>query len=216
MFLVSGSRDSTIIVWTWHEKQPLESSAKHVLYGHNDEVSSVAASADLDVVLSSSLDKTCILHSLAKGQYIRSIDSPDDAPIYNVALCSRDGTFVIYTESCTGQNARNLHAFSINGNLLASVSISERLHSMLIPHEGRVLYTGGDDKLIMARNLHNLQVEHQSEQMAASIECIAVSEPDYNHLLVGLSNGQLQICTDPSRSMLMLEKIFDESFGLAY
>ena len=37
-FLVSGSKDSTIIVWTWNEKLPLESAPKLILYGHNDEV----------------------------------------------------------------------------------------------------------------------------------------------------------------------------------
>ena len=98
-----------------------------------------------------------------------------------VVLCNRTTTFVIYTDSGL---ERNLHAYTINGHRLASIQLAARLTTMLIPRDGGFLYTGGDERLVEVRDIQDLTLVHQSETMEATIECMAVSEPDNNHLLV--------------------------------
>lgn len=94
-WLVTGSRDCTVMIWDLS----LDSLAsgfssfnstvagsnvgitgvvvlippKHVLYGHDDVVTCLAVSPELDLVCSGSDDGTVIMSSLREGTYLRSI-----------------------------------------------------------------------------------------------------------------------------------------------
>ena len=93
LVLVTGSRDATVAVWRvaaaaagddgagpfssdsgggggWPVAGP---TPLHVLVGHDDAVSGVAVSTDLGLVLSGSADGTCIVHTLRRGAYVRSV-----------------------------------------------------------------------------------------------------------------------------------------------
>jgi WD40 repeat protein len=58
---------------TSDRETPIGPHPLHILYGHDDAVTSVAVSAELDTVVSGSDDGTIIVHSLREGVYIRSI-----------------------------------------------------------------------------------------------------------------------------------------------
>jgi len=49
--LVTGSRDTTVMIWHLQldKSKPVLDRPTHVLYGHDDEVTCVAVSVDLDV-----------------------------------------------------------------------------------------------------------------------------------------------------------------------
>lgn len=49
----------------------------HVLSGHGDTVTCVAVNLDADIVVTGSADGTCIIHTLSRGQYVRTIDIRD-------------------------------------------------------------------------------------------------------------------------------------------
>ena len=78
--LVVGSRDTTLTVWdidtTGKSQYPVADHPRNVLYGHDDEVTTLAVSTDLDVVVSASKDKTCNIYTLSTGRYVRTVRHP--------------------------------------------------------------------------------------------------------------------------------------------
>lgn len=85
-WLVTGSRDCTVMVWEVNADKDILAACLssqmcplitlqpiHVLYGHDNVVSSLAVSPELDLICSGSDDGTIILFSLRSGMYIRSI-----------------------------------------------------------------------------------------------------------------------------------------------
>jgi WD40 repeat protein len=74
-WLVTGSRDCTLMVWdvNLERELPLNAQPQYILYGHDDSVSCVAVNPELDVVVSGSDDGTVIVHNLRDGTYVRSI-----------------------------------------------------------------------------------------------------------------------------------------------
>lgn len=76
-WLATGSRDYTVMVWELlsekSETAPINPQPLHVLYGHDDVVTTVAINAELDIVVSGSDDGTIIIHTLRSGAYLRSI-----------------------------------------------------------------------------------------------------------------------------------------------
>eukprot|EP00494_Astrolonche_serrata_P025252 UN25513 len=63
--LATGSKDTTVMIWQFKnndERSPIDIDCKHVLAGHDSEVTCVCLSVDLGVVVSASLDGTCIVN----------------------------------------------------------------------------------------------------------------------------------------------------------
>lgn len=78
-WLVTGSRDCTLMVWEVvadREALPITVNPLFTLYGHDDAVTSVAVNVELDVVVSGSDDGTVIVHNLRDGSYVRSVVDP--------------------------------------------------------------------------------------------------------------------------------------------
>ncbi|KAJ5073168.1 beach domain-containing protein [Anaeramoeba ignava] len=85
-YLVTGSKDTTVIVWDIEEQRKknkiqVKEKPKHIFFEHEKEVKSVAISAEYDIVLSGSIDGKLIFHSLNKGKLIQSIILSDQKPI---------------------------------------------------------------------------------------------------------------------------------------
>ena len=59
---------------------------KKILRGHDDEVTCVVMSTDLDVCISGSKDHTIIIHTLTYAHYIRSIEYPSNQVPNKLAL----------------------------------------------------------------------------------------------------------------------------------
>jgi WD40 repeat protein len=75
-WLVSGSRDCTVMVWEVlpeRESSPVTVAPLFTLFGHDGAVTSIRVCPKLNVVVSGSEDGTMIVHSLREGAYIRSI-----------------------------------------------------------------------------------------------------------------------------------------------
>jgi hypothetical protein len=73
-WLVTGSRDCTVMVWDIYPDRPNPVSGNPVvLYGHDDTVTCISVCAELDIVVSGSDDGTITIYSLREGTYIRSI-----------------------------------------------------------------------------------------------------------------------------------------------
>ena len=75
-WLVTGSEDATVIVWEIrpdHLDKPINPVPLHTIHGHDNSVTCLAVSAEMDLVVSGSEDSTMMIHSLRSGTYIRTI-----------------------------------------------------------------------------------------------------------------------------------------------
>jgi WD40 repeat protein len=74
-WLVTGSRDCTIIVWDIivDRNQLVSVHPIRTLYGHDETVTCVAIHPELDLIVSGSEDGTWISHNLRDGKYIRTM-----------------------------------------------------------------------------------------------------------------------------------------------
>ena len=145
------------------EKRPLQSFPLHILYGHDDCVTCVAANAQLDIVVSGSDDGTVMVHSLRKGEYIRSITQrrPDNshttaqnesASIDWVGI-SQAGYIVTYCRTdCS------ICSYTLNGTFLSRMKTGEALYALTLSEDGLVLLTGGENCLVVMRWVRSLEL----------------------------------------------------------
>jgi WD40 repeat protein len=170
-WLVTGSRDCTLMIWEVLPRDlPLGNGTPiRTLYGHDDSVTSVSVNLELDVVVSGSNDGTIILHTLREGSYVRTIlvgspnyrilsSSSDPSPSASSSVLrsrihwvcvTNEGYIVVYLNE-----EHLLHSYTINGRLLATKDIKERLYAFMPSEDGQVLITGGDNCLVVFRWVH--------------------------------------------------------------
>lgn len=81
-WLVTGSRDCTIIVWEiiLDRNQLASVHPIRTLYGHDETVTCVAIHPELDIIVSGSEDGTWITHNLRDGKYIRTVGNYEMLP----------------------------------------------------------------------------------------------------------------------------------------
>jgi neurobeachin-like protein 1/2 len=182
-WLVTGSRDCTLMIWEVSpgRELPLGSGTPlRTLYGHDDAVTSVSVHIELDVVVSGSNDGTIILHTLREGSYIRTIlvgtpssslptplgpidpslltgthlnhhhQQQQPAPVFRSRIhwvcVTNEGYIVVYLNE-----EHLLYSYTINGRLLATKDVQERLYAFAPSEDGQVLVTGGDNCLVVFR-----------------------------------------------------------------
>jgi WD40 repeat protein len=92
----------------------------HVLCGHNSPVTAISYATDLDIALSGSRSGLLCLHSVRKGNFIRSISHVVGAPV-DLVLATSPGYLISHSWS-----NQNLHVFWINGQHRATVRTATR------------------------------------------------------------------------------------------
>ncbi|CAG8498804.1 10181_t:CDS:10 [Paraglomus occultum] len=204
--LVTGSRSSKVLSWDVHvtgdngflfidKKKPV-----HAFYGHDDEITCVAANAEHDVLLSGSKDGTCIVHSLRNAQYVRTLCPFDNTESSVEIVCiSKDANLILYTEH---NDEYYLHTYSINGKLLNYVEISGKLNDMTVSTERNVLLTSDDKGQITiydALSL-NLYFEYDIPLVGRSI---------------ALSNNQIFVAGDDGKLLIISRSPRMESVDLS-
>ncbi|MCO5595749.1 hypothetical protein L7F22_049797 [Adiantum nelumboides] len=207
-YLVTGSHDTTVMVWEidvlFHasRKQGLKDIAstndrsakmdnllfdkpRHVLSGHDDIVTCLAVSVELDLVISGSRDSSCILHTLREGRYVQSIQHPFKSSISRLVL-SKHGLLVLFSN-----DDLIFLLYSINGKHLASSDSNGRINCIEISSCGEFLVCGGDQGQIVVRSIYTLEVVRRYEGMNTAILSLSVTPEDC--FLAGLQDGSLLI-----------------------
>ncbi|XP_063647641.1 neurobeachin-like protein 1 isoform X8 [Pan troglodytes] len=196
--LISGSRDTTCMIWqiTQQGGVPVGLASKpfQILYGHTNEVLTVGISTELDVAVSGSRDGTVIIHTIQKGQYMRTLRPPCESSLFltipNLAI-SWEGHIVVYSsteEKTTLKDKNALHLFSINGKYLGSQILKEQVSDICII--GEHIVTGSIQGFLSVRDLHSLNLSINPLAMRLPIHCVCVTK-EYSHILVGLEDGKL-------------------------
>ncbi|XP_069471622.1 neurobeachin-like protein 1 isoform X2 [Ambystoma mexicanum] len=198
--IMSGSRDTTCMIWEIVQQGGvpvgLASKPMQILYGHTNEISSVSISTELDMAVSGAKDRTVIIHTIRRGQYMRTLRPPCESSLVltvpNLAV-SWDGHIVIHTcidGKSTLKNKNALHLYSVNGKYLASENLKEQVSDMCVAEEHIVI--GSVQGVLSIRDLYSLCLRVSPLAMRAPIHCVSVNKEN-SHILVGLDDGKLII-----------------------
>uniref|UniRef100_A0A8C5N2A9 Neurobeachin like 1 n=1 Tax=Leptobrachium leishanense TaxID=445787 RepID=A0A8C5N2A9_9ANUR len=192
--LISGSRDATCMIWQIGQPGVIIAKPVQILYGHTDEISSVGINTELDIAVSGAKDRTVIVHTIRRGQYMRTLRPPSDSSLVTTIPClalSWDGHIVIHSSiegKGTLKNKNALHLYSVNGKYLGSESLNEQITDMCVSGENIVL--GSRQGFLSIKNLYSLSLSIAPLAMRVPINCVSVTK-ESSHILVGLEDGKL-------------------------
>lgn len=209
--LATGSYDTTVMVWEVTRVRAPEKRARsshvelsrrdcivaetpfHILCGHDDVITCLHASVELDIVISGSKDGTCIFHTLREGRYVRSLQHPSGCSVTKLVVSSH-GRIVLYADGDL-----SLHLYSINGKHIASSDSNGRLNCLELSSCGEFLVCAGDQGQIVVRSMNSLEVVRRYAGIGKIIssltvtpeECILAGTKEGSLLLYSIENPQL-------------------------
>ncbi|NXB39451.1 NBEL2 protein, partial [Eulacestoma nigropectus] len=198
IYLISGSRDTTCMVWQVLQQGGFSSGLApkpvQVLYGHDAEVTCVAISTELDMAVSGSKDGTIITHTVRRGLFIRSLRPPGEScppAVLSHLAVGPEGQVVAQTavgqRSCSKERFA-LHLYSVNGKLLSSVPLDREVTAMCLTEAFVVL--GTSECGLEIRELQSLRAAVPPVPMRVPVHSVSVTK-EKSHILVGLEDGKL-------------------------
>lgn len=173
-------------------------SCCHILWGHDTAITCIAVDSDLDAVISGSQSGLICVHTLRRGEFVRSFQVSNgptsrasSGAASKIAL-GNNGNFAVQMEDY------NLHTYTVNAVRLCSVDAGEKLHDMVVSTTGQILVTGGERGHLIIRNMIDLQICTSIDlSRFGPIRCIALTAADLNpiaqFLFVGSDNGMITI-----------------------
>ena len=215
--VVSGSRDTTVAIWEvlpppggWGGPNAKVSFARggglgqqprRILFGHNDAVTCVAASAELDLVASGGADGAVLLHTLRAGRHLRTIVPPrsngSNAPRRGtpswVCLVEANASTARVLVYCSDQLSLSSHGVNAASNAppLATANAAERLHALVVTRDGRFLVSGGEKGAAVVRCVHDLSVWARYDGPGPAITSLRVTPEEC--LVAGMADGRLAV-----------------------
>ncbi|KAJ8004840.1 hypothetical protein DPEC_G00140480 [Dallia pectoralis] len=198
IYLISGSRDMSCIVWQVVQQGGFSSGLSprpvQVLCGHDQEVTCVAISTELDMAVSGSKDGTLIVHSVRRGQFLRTLRpfgevcSPVRVTELQVGMEGHIVAQMILEGHTAGKEKYSLYVYSVNGCLLSSISLEEQVTALCLVPDYVILGTqqGG----VHIRELHSLELAVPPLALKVAVRSMSVTK-ESSHILIGLEDGKL-------------------------
>ncbi|CAK9186581.1 unnamed protein product [Ilex paraguariensis] len=201
--LATGSCDTTVMVWeVFRVKAPdkrvrnmptemprkdyvISETPFHILCGHDDIITCLYVSVELNIVLSGSKDGTCVFHTLREGRYLRSLRHPAGVALSKL-VASRHGRIVLYAD-----DDLSLHLYSINGKHIATSESNGRLNCVELSSCGEFLVCAGDQGQIVVRSMNSLETVRRYNGVGKSITSLAVTPEEC--FLAGTKDGSLLV-----------------------
>lgn len=148
-----------------------------VLDGHREEVSCIRASSIYNIIISGSIDGTCIIWDIKRFYFLRSLDH--NGPIRGIDIQRYSGEIVVIDE--ISKDEGSIHIWTINGEKISSRKCRPRPLSVVITHlkpgTGRnIIFTGhanGDIMVWCSQTLdllYTVQGVHKFPVSALSIK----------------------------------------------
>ncbi|XP_071786935.1 neurobeachin-like isoform X3 [Asterias amurensis] len=172
-YIVSGSRDATLLVWHWSAKVQWVLGENHVagematpraiLTGHDTEVICAAVCTELGLVVSGSLGGACLIHTVA-GDLLRSLDprSPDMSPRL-MSIASEEGVILVTFDK------GHVCSYTINGKFLIQTDVNGKVNAMRFKHEGDYFLTAGDNRQVQVWRTYDHNLMYSFPMCDASI-----------------------------------------------
>ncbi|XP_063735209.1 neurobeachin-like protein 2 isoform X1 [Eleginops maclovinus] len=198
IYLISGSRDTSCIVWQVLQQGGFSSGLSprpvQVLCGHDQEVTCVAISTELDMAVSGSKDGTVIVHTVRRGQFLRTLRPPGDSwvPVHISELqVGMEGHIVVQTslEARSHRKGKySIHVYTVNGRLLCSFTMEEQVTALHLVSEHIIVGTVKGSLHI--RDLCSLDACVTPLALKVPVRSVSVTK-ECSHILVGLEDGKL-------------------------
>uniref|UniRef100_UPI003AAC2120 lipopolysaccharide-responsive and beige-like anchor protein isoform X1 n=1 Tax=Centroberyx gerrardi TaxID=166262 RepID=UPI003AAC2120 len=190
-YVLSGSRDATLLLWYWNGKQSSIGESpgtefvtpRAILTGHDCEVTCASVCAELGLVISGCKEGPCLIHSM-NGDLLRTLEGPERCTRPRLIQSSTEGHCMIYYDK--GQFC----LFSVNGKLLGHMGVDENIKAMLLSRDGQYLLTGGDGGVVSVWQVHNLQQLFTYPGCDAGIRSMAISH-DQRCIITGMASGSI-------------------------
>ncbi|KAK2185649.1 hypothetical protein NP493_229g03011 [Ridgeia piscesae] len=191
-YIVTGSKDCTVMVWHWQAKQQSilgdnnsteDPTPKATLTGHQSTVTCVLVSAELGIVVSGSLDGAVLIHTNA-GDLLHSLEPPKECRYPKLITMSREGYIIVHYDQGI------LCLFSINGRLLRHMTHNDNVQCMITSRDGQYFIMGGDNGIVEVWRTYDLNVLYTYPTCDSSIRSLALSH-DQRYLMAGLATGCL-------------------------
>uniref|UniRef100_A0A671WSY8 Neurobeachin-like protein 2 n=1 Tax=Sparus aurata TaxID=8175 RepID=A0A671WSY8_SPAAU len=167
-----------------------------VLCGHDQEVTCVAISTELDMAVSGSKDGTVIVHTVRRGQFLRTLRPPGDSCVpaqISELQVGMEGHIVVQTSLEERPHRKvpsyySIHVYSVNGCLLSSFAMEEQVTALHLVSEYIILGTmqGG----LHMRDLCSLDAAVTPLALKVPVRSVSVTK-ECSHILVGLEDGKL-------------------------
>lgn len=197
IYLISGSRDTTCMVWQLLQQGGLSVGLApkpvQVLYGHEAAVSCVAISTELDMAVSGSEVGTVLVHTIRRGHFVAALQPPGASlpgPVSHLVLGS-EGQIVVQSsarERLGAQVTYSLHLYSVNGRLRASLPLVEQPTALAVTEDFVLLGTAQCTLHIL--HLNKLLPAAPPLPMNVPIRSVSVTK-ERSHVLIGLEDGKL-------------------------
>ncbi|XP_063831781.1 neurobeachin-like, partial [Ostrinia nubilalis] len=155
------------------------------LTGHDAPINAVLVSAELGLVISSSLNGPVLIHTTF-GEVLRALAAPDEGwPPQQLAL-SREGLVVVaYARG-------HLAAYTLNGRRLRHHTHNDNFQCLALSRCGEYLVCGGDAGVVEVWRAFTLAPLYAFPPLGAAVCSLALSH-DQKFLLAGLENGSLVV-----------------------
>eukprot|EP01107_Rhizomastix_libera_P015255 TRINITY_DN5536_c0_g1_i1.p2 TRINITY_DN5536_c0_g1~~TRINITY_DN5536_c0_g1_i1.p2 ORF type:complete len:964 (+),score=216.54 TRINITY_DN5536_c0_g1_i1:3477-6368(+) len=204
--LATGSKDTTVVIWdviraakkrTSEELTQKESPdsqdflmTRHVLFGHEDQVTCLDTNVELDICVSGSMDGVVMTHTLKRGRYVQSFKPDGNSPISSLRISPSNGHIVVYKRegSC-------IFIYGLRSERLGCAAQVPDVSTLVISKDGKFLFTGSLNRTISVWSLPDLTMLHQ--YTVESGVCSLHLSNDERHLLAGLQQGALIILARP-------------------
>nr|XP_044992261.1 LOW QUALITY PROTEIN: neurobeachin-like protein 2 [Jaculus jaculus] len=197
IYLISGSRDTTCMVWRLLQQGGLSVGLApkpvQVLYGHETAVSCVAIRTELDMAVSGSEGGTVIIHTIRRGQFVATLRPPGSTlpgPVLHLALGS-EGQIVVQSSAWERPGAQvtySLHLYSVNGKLRSSLLLTEQPTALAVTEDFVLL--GTTQCALHILHLNKLRTAAPPLPMKVPVRSVSVTK-ECSHVLVGLEDGKL-------------------------
>ncbi|XP_078683647.1 neurobeachin-like isoform X11 [Branchiostoma floridae x Branchiostoma belcheri] len=194
-YIVSGSRDATLLLWFWssrlqaitgepHNSNRVERAIpKTIMTGHETEVLSACVSAELGLVISCSRGGPVLVHTI-NGDLLRSLDPPEFCVNPTLVKMSCEGQVVV------SYDKGHLSLFTFNGKFLRAMELNDNILSMVLSADGQYLVTGGDNRIVEVWQTSNFKLLYTFPGVDSSVRALDLTH-DQKTVLVGLSSGSL-------------------------
>ncbi|XP_040021146.2 neurobeachin-like protein 2 isoform X1 [Gasterosteus aculeatus] len=198
IYLISGSRDTSCMVWQVLQQGGFSSGLSprpvQVLCGHDQEVTCVAISTELDMAVSGSKDGTVIVHTVRRGEFLRTLRPPGESCVpakISQLQVGMEGHIVVQTsleEGAYRKGKYSIHVYSVNGGLLSSFTVEEKVTAVHLVSEHIIL--GTVEGSLHIRDLCSLKAAVAPLALKVPVRSVSVTK-ECSHILVGLEDGKL-------------------------
>jgi len=197
VILVTGSRDTTVAIWEfilpqggWNLTKALRTlkvEPRIICFGHDEPITCVHVSAQLNLIASGSTDGTLVLHDTRDGHIVRALErTPIGTSPSSIQILETSSRVVC---ACAASGVLSVH--HVNGATIAKyANRHDTFEACCVTRDERTILLGNRRGDVTLRKTHDLSIRAQISVANVGVAALETTASD-ECLLVGLNDGRL-------------------------